>query len=307
MFSHQSHPAAAPLRGLTRRETVVDGHRLVTFEAGSGRETIVLVHGIPDSSAIYRGQIPALVSAGYRVIVPDLLGQGDSDIPSGMRHYTGAKDEERLLAVLDDLGVRRFHLVGHDRGALLSWSMAAHEPDRVVSHVALSVGHPNAFKAAGYDQKERSWYQFRLLLSDAEEFLRGEEEGEGGPWSTFRWWMRYHPECDTWIRDLERPGALAAILDFYKANLDPTTTKQEPLRRITVPTLGVWPTGDTFNGLEQMARSSEWMAAPWRFVRVEGAGTFLQLDRPQRVAELILGHVREHADDQMTAGGANDG
>ena len=87
--------------------------------------------------------------------------------------------------MLDQLKVQQFHLVGHHRGALLSWSMAAHRPDRVVSHVALSVGHPNAFKAAGYDQKERSWYQLRLLLSDAEEFLRGEEEGEGGSWSTF--------------------------------------------------------------------------------------------------------------------------
>ena len=299
MFTQRPPSAATPLTGLRRRETTVDGHRLVTFDAGVGRETIVLVHGIPDSSAIYRGQIPALVAAGYRVVVPDLLGQGDSDIPTGVSHYTGAKDEERLLAVLDDLGVQRFHLVGHDRGALLSWSMAAHLPDRVVSHVALSVGHPNAFKAAGYDQKQRSWYQYRLLLADAEDFLRGEEEGEGGPWSTFRWWMRYHPECDTWIRDLERPGALAAILAFYKANLDPTAAKQEPLPTITVPTLGVWPTGDTFNGLEQMARSSGWMAAPWRFVSLEGAGTFLQLDRPQRLAELILEHVREFADSRV--------
>ena len=296
MFSHMPSAAAVPLTGMTRRETTVDGHRMVTFDAGTGPETILLIHGIPDSSAIYRGQIPLLIDAGYRVVVPDLLGQGDSDIPRGFKHYAGAKDEERMWAVLDDIAVGRFHLVGHDRGALLSWSMAAYAPERVVSHIALSVGHPNAFASAGYEQKERSWYQFRLLLSDAEEFLRGDEEGEGGPWSTFRWWMRYHSECDTWIKDLERPGALTAILDFYKANLDPTTTKQQPLPKITVPTLGVWPTEDTFNGLEQMVRSSEWMTASWKFVRVEGAGTFLQLDRPQRLAELILGHVREHAD-----------
>ena len=304
MFSHTPTSAIAPLTGMTRRETSLDGHRLVTFEAGGGPETVVLVHGIPDSSAVYRGQIPTLLDAGYRVIVPDLLGQGDSDIPTGARHYTGAKDEERMWAVLDDLGVGRFHLVGHDRGALLSWSMAAHEPDRLISHVALSVGHPNAFRAAGYDQKQRSWYQFRLLLSDAEDFLRGEEEGEGGPWSTFRWWMRYHPECDTWIKDLERPGALTAILDFYKANLDPTSAKQAPLPKIRVPTLGVWPADDTFNGLEQLVRSSEWMNAPWRFVRLEGAGTFLQLDRPQRLAELILEHVREHEISSVTKGPA---
>jgi pimeloyl-ACP methyl ester carboxylesterase len=295
MFSHTPRAAIAPLTGMTRREITVDSHRLVTMEAGTGPEAIVLLHGIPDSSSIYREQVPTLLDAGLRVIVPDLLGQGDSDIPSGVSHYLATKDEQRMWAVLDDLGVERFHLVGHDRGALLSWSMAIARPDRVDSHVALSVGHPNSVKSAGYDQKQRSWYQYRLLLSDAEDYLRGEDEGEGGPWSTFRWWMRYHSECEVWVQDLERAGALEAILAFYKANLDPTNPKEEPALPCRVPTLGVWPTEDTFNGLEQMLRSAEWMEAPWHFARLEGAGTFLQLDRPQAVANLILEHVRRYS------------
>jgi pimeloyl-ACP methyl ester carboxylesterase len=294
---HTTIKAVAPLTGMTRRTTLVDGHRLTTFEAGRGRESIVLIHGIPDSSAIYRRQIPTLIDAGYRVIVPDLLGHGDSEMPPGVEHYTGAEDERRMWAVLRDLGVGRMHIVGHDRGALLSWGMAAHAPDRVISHVALSVGHPNAIGSSGYDQKERSWYQYRLLLSDAEDFLRGEDEGEGGRWSTFRWWMRHHPECDTWVKDLERPGALTAMLNFYRANLDPTGAKREPLPKVLVPTLGVWPAADTFNGIEQMVRSSEWMEGPWRFVRLDGASTFLQLDRPRQLAELILEHVRQNRDE----------
>ena len=285
-------PATRSLTGLQRMDIVVDGFRLNTFKSDDATETVVLVHGIPDSSYIYRGQIPALLNAGYRVIVPDLLGQGDSDIPTGTEHYLTAKDESRLWAVLDALSVGSFHLVGHDRGSPMTWAMCAHQPERVKSYVALSVGHPNAFKAAGYDQKQRSWYQFRLLLPDAEDWLRGEAEGEGGPWSTFRWWMRNHPECDVWIKDLERPNALRAVLDFYKANLDPTKASGDPLPAIKVPTLGIWPSEDTYNGLEQMLRSGEWIDAPWRFVRLEGAGTFLQLDRPAAVAELLLSHIR---------------
>lgn len=296
-------PAAAPLTGMTRRETRVGAHRLVTFEAGAGPETIVLLHGIPDSSAIYRGQIPALLDAGFRVVVPDLLGHGDSDIPAGTDPYLATADEHRTWAVLDELKVGRFHLVGHDRGALLSWSMAVARPDRVVSHVALSVGHPNAIRAAGYDQRQRSWYQYRLLLSDAEAYLRGGDEGDGGPWSTFRWWMGHHPECDVWVRDLERPNALSAILAFYKANLDPTTARQDPLPACKVPTLGVWPSDDRFNGPEQMLRSAEWMEGPWHFARLDSAGTFLQLDRPQAVADLLVAHVCRYAPDASGTGG----
>ena len=294
MDSIPRSPSARVLTGLTRTEVIVDGFRLNNFVSLSGTETVVLVHGIPDSSYVYRGQIPALLDAGYSVVVPDLLGQGDSDIPTGPEHYLTAKDESRLWAVLDALSIKKFHLVGHDRGSPMTWAMCAHQPERVKSYVALSVGHPNAFKAAGYDQKQRSWYQFRLLLSDAEEWLKGDAEGEGGPWSTFRWWMRNHPECDVWIRDLERPNALRAILDFYKANLDPTNPPTDPLPAINVPTLGVWPTDDTYNGLEQMLGSREWVNASWKFVRLEGAGTFLQLDRPAAVAELILKHIRKH-------------
>ncbi|MFC9424295.1 alpha/beta fold hydrolase [Streptomyces sp. NPDC056987] len=279
------------LKGMTRHGVTVDGHRVNVFEAGTGPEAIMLVPGIPDSSAVYRGQIPGLLRAGIRVIAPDLLGQGDSDMPDGVENYTVAKDEERLWAVADALGADTFHLVGHDRGAASTWSMAARRPDRVKSYVALSVGHPSARKAAGYEQKQLSWYMLRLLFPDAEDWLRSEAEGEGGEWSTFRWWVGNHPESDAWIRDLERPGAVKAMLNFYHANVHPVHGRMAPVPRVSVPVLGIWPTGDIYSSLEQMARSGEWIDGPWRFERLQGAGHFLQLDRPDEVTRLILEHI----------------
>ncbi|MET8976418.1 alpha/beta fold hydrolase [Streptomyces sp. NPDC004539] len=268
-------------------------HRVAVHEAGTGPETVLLVHGIPDSSAVYRHQIPALVSAGLRVLAPDLLGHGDSDIPEGTEHYTTAKDEESLWAVADALGAGTFHLVGHDRGALPVWSMAAARPDRVRSLTALSVGHPGARRASGHEQRQLSWYRLRLLLPDAEDWLRGDAEGEGGPWSTFRWWMRHHPETDAWIHDLERPGALRALVDCYRANAHPASVRRV-VPRVSVPVLGVWPSGDAYCGLEQMARSGEWVDGPWRFEHLDGAGHFLQLDRPDAVGRLVLEHIEAY-------------
>jgi pimeloyl-ACP methyl ester carboxylesterase len=286
---------APRLTGMRRHDVHVDGHRVAAFAAGTGPETIMLVPGIPDSSAVYRGQVPGLLAAGHRVIAVDLLGQGDSDRPAGREHYTIAKDQERLWAVADALGADRFHLVAHDRGAPSAWSMAAGRPDRVASLVALSIGHPGARAAAGYEQRQLSWYMLRLQFPDAEDWLRGDAEGEGGPWSTFRWWVGQHPEADAWISDLERPGAVQALLDYYRANADPTLPAAgPPVGRVRVPVLGVWPTGDVYSGLEQLARSGEWVDGPWRFVRLPGAGHFLQLDRPDALTRLILDHVADH-------------
>ncbi|MBZ6291164.1 alpha/beta hydrolase [Streptomyces olivaceus] len=223
------HPAVHRLTGMDRHTVTVDGHRLNVFTAGTGPETVVLVPGIPDSSAVYRGQIPGLLEAGYRVIAPDLLGQGDSDLPAEAANYTIAKDQERLWAIVDELGAETFHLVGHDRGAASTWAMAAHRPDRVRSYVALTIGHPGARRYAAYEQRQLSWYMLRLLFSDAEDWLRSEAEGEGGPWSTFRWWVGNHPEADAWIADLERPGAVRAMLNFYRANIHPVHAKISPV------------------------------------------------------------------------------
>jgi pimeloyl-ACP methyl ester carboxylesterase len=278
------------LTGMNRHAVSVDGHNVNVFEGGSGAVTVMLVPGIPDSAAVYRGQAQGLIEAGYRVIAPDLLGLGDSDMPDGIENYTTARDQQRLWAVADALDAHTFHLVGHDRGAVSTWVMAAERPDRVRSHVALSVGHPGARGRAGYEQKQLWWYMLRLQLPDAEQWLRGESEGEGGPWSTFRWWVDYHPEADGWIRDLERPGALAAMISYYRAS-DPSRSAGTPVGRVAVPVLGIWPTSDRYSGLEQMARSGEWVDGPWRFERLQGAGHFLQHDRPEALTRLILEHV----------------
>ncbi|MFF4637664.1 alpha/beta fold hydrolase [Streptomyces olivaceus] len=288
------HPAVHRLTGMDRHTVTVDGHRLNVFTAGTGPETVVLVPGIPDSSAVYRGQIPGLLEAGYRVIAPDLLGQGDSDLPAEAADYTIAKDQERLWAIVDELGAETFHLVGHDRGAASTWAMAAHRPDRVRSYVALSIGHPGARRYAAYEQRQLSWYMLRLLFSDAEDWLRSEAEGEGGPWSTFRWWVGNHPEADAWIADLERPGAVRAMLNFYRANIHPVHAKISPVPRVQVPTLGIWPEGDVYSSLEQIARSGEWVDGHWRFERLRGAGHFLQLDRPAALTRLILSHTEAY-------------
>jgi pimeloyl-ACP methyl ester carboxylesterase len=140
-------------------------------DEGSGPAALLL-HGFPDSSDLWRNQIPALVGAGLRVVAPDLRGFGESDKPTEVEAYALPVILQDILGLLDTLGIARAHVVSHDWGAAVGWMFAALHPARVDRFVALSVGHLNAFWQAGLDQREKSWYmllfQFRGL---AEEIL----------------------------------------------------------------------------------------------------------------------------------------
>jgi pimeloyl-ACP methyl ester carboxylesterase len=113
-----------------------------------------------------------LRDAGFQVIVPDLPGYGGSDRPEGVDAYSLLFLAGDVLGVLDHLGLERAHVVGHDWGAALAWTVASFAPDRVDHLVALSVGHPGAFVAAGMKQRQLSWYMLLFQYAGiAEQWL----------------------------------------------------------------------------------------------------------------------------------------
>src|SRR5512142_786423 len=148
-----------------------NGISLNVVESGSG-PAVLLLHGFPDSSALWRHQIPELVDAGYRVIAPDLRGFGESDRPDGIEHYTMPTLVGDVLGILDSLGVSRAAVVGHDWGAALGWALAALAAERVDRLAALSVGHPSGYLTDSIRQRELSWYMlFFQFVGVAEEAL----------------------------------------------------------------------------------------------------------------------------------------
>ncbi|MBI1880775.1 MAG: alpha/beta hydrolase [Chloroflexi bacterium] len=257
---------------------------LYVVDEGSGPPALLL-HGFPDSSHLWRNQVPALVDAGLRVVVPDLRGFGESDKPAEVEAYALPLILQDILGLLDKLGIERTHVVSHDWGAALGWLLAALYPDRVDRFVALSVGHPNAFFQAGLDQREKSWYMLLFQFRDLAEQLLTRDD-----WRLFRDLVRHHPETDRWIRDLARPGALSAGLNWYRANAKPEIylADRRPLPKVQAPTLAVWSSWDAYLTEAQVVRSAECVLGPWRYERLEGASHWLQLDRPQRINSLLV-------------------
>ena len=271
---------------LPGRLVEVNGVRLHVSEHGPASGTpVLLLHGFPDSSSLWRHQVPALVEAGYRVIAPDLRGFGLSDRPEGVDAYALPTLMGDTLGLFDALGIARAHVVCHDWGAALGWGLAMFAPEKVDRFAALSVGHFGSFFETGIEQREKSWYMlFFQYEGIAEDALRAND------WKLFREWTRNHSELPRWLEDLSRPGALTAALNWYRANVNPARPGLEgtPFPAVKVPTLGIWSTGDAYLTESQMIASKSFVAGDWRYERLENASHWMQLDQPARVNALVL-------------------
>jgi pimeloyl-ACP methyl ester carboxylesterase len=111
---------------------------------------LILLHGFPQCWYVWRHQIDELVTAGYKVAIPDQRGYGGSDKPAGKEAYTANALIADTLGIADALGHQTFTLVTHDFGAVLGWDIALLHPERVTGVFALSVPptrqHPPAFQ-----------------------------------------------------------------------------------------------------------------------------------------------------------------
>lgn len=261
--------------------------------AGEG-DPIVLVHGWPQHWWIWRGVIPPLVGAGYRVICLDLRGHGWSDAPPD------GYDKEQLatdvLAALDTLGVERFKLMGHDWGGFASFLVALRAPERVEKLMVLSIVHPWLQQEAGIGARLKAlanaFYQLILSTPGVGPFV-----------------VRRLPFIDTIIKvgsagnvpeevrekyssrfkEKARAKATSALYrTFLLRELQPILKGRYADKRLTVPTLLVYGDEDRVITGERLA-GWEGHADDMRVEQISGTH-FLPDEHPDVVAERALKH-----------------
>jgi pimeloyl-ACP methyl ester carboxylesterase len=243
---------------------------------------VVLLHGWPDSSALWRRQVPFLTANGFRAIAPDLRGFGQSSRPAGRHNYQLRDSVADVAAILDAAHVRTAHVVGHDWGAAVAWLTAMFLPDRVRSLTVLSVPHPLA--PMTMRQHEMAWYQLFFQFEDVAEATLMYND-----WAEFRELAAGYTDIDRAIADLSRPGALTASLNWYRANLAPRMPgPPRELPPVTVPSLGIWSDGDRYLDGARMRASGDLVQGPWRYAEIAGASHWIPLDAPEELNELLL-------------------
>ena len=269
----------------TGRLIEVNGISLYVEEHGEG-DPVLLLHGWPDSARLWRHQVPFLAAHGYRVITPDLRGFGRSERPAEVAGYRLRNVVADVSALLDHLAIETAYVVGHDWGAAVAWLTAILGPARVRKLTAISVPHP--FAPPTQRQYEMAWYQLFFQFSDIAEATLAYDD-----WAWLRTFSRGYLDLEQAIADLSRPGALTALLNWYRANVAPRMPGPPPaLPPVVAPTLGIWSTGDHYLDGERMKNSAALVQGPWRYEEIPDASHWVPLDAPDRLNELLLDWLR---------------
>src|ERR1700733_6969167 len=157
--------AGLPDFGYEPRYADADGLRLAYVEAGPpGGEPVLLLHGEPSWSFLYRKVIPVLAAAGLRVIAADLIGFGRSDKPAQIADHSYARHVEGIrVFAFEALGLNDVTMVGQDWGGLIGLRLVAEHPDRFARVVAANTGLPTG----DFDMPE-IWWLFHDAVAKAE-------------------------------------------------------------------------------------------------------------------------------------------
>jgi haloalkane dehalogenase len=158
--------AGLPDFGYEPRYADIGGLRIAYVEAGPpAGEPVLLLHGEPSWSFLYRKVIPVLAAAGLRAIAADLIGFGRSDKPAEVADHSYAAHVEWVRAfAFDALGLHGLTLVGQDWGGLIGLRLVAEHPDRFARVVAANTGLPT-----GDQPMPEVWLRFREVVRTAPE------------------------------------------------------------------------------------------------------------------------------------------
>lgn len=260
----------------------LDGARIYYYAAGTrgAGEPVVLLHGFPTSGFVW-GEVVPLLPAGHRAVVVDLLGFGRSDRPHG--HPVSIRGHaDRVVALLDALGINYACVVGHDVGGGIAQTLAVRHPQRVsrlglVSSVAFDGWPTREVKLARAMLPLTRHLPATWLLSVLRnDLLRGYADQERGTHSVERF-----------VRAFASPEGRDALLEHLLA-LDPadTVALAPRLRDIVAPTAIVWGAQDPFLPVTLAERLRD--AIPGATLDVIPTGRhFIPEECPHRVADAI--------------------
>ncbi|MEO9329292.1 alpha/beta fold hydrolase [Gordonia aurantiaca] len=256
-------------------------------------EPVVLLHGFPQRATAWKLVAPLLHDSGFRTLAPDQRGYSPGARPVRRRDHVRSELVADVLALLDSAGLDRAHLVGHDWGAIVAWSLAAHHPDRVTTLTALSVPHTGAFlQAMPHGQFLRSWYMlaFQIPVLPERFLIRmirtrpdfGRRMGLPEPFAS------------RLVADIVEYGALPGALAWYRALFLPDAAAASG--KVRVPTTYVWGARDVALGRAGARLCAGWVDAPYEYIELTDADHWLPESRPEDVAAAVLARIGSIAD-----------
>ncbi|WP_327110913.1 alpha/beta hydrolase [Nocardia sp. NBC_01730] len=254
-----------------------------------GRE-VLLLHGFPQGAVEWEFQLEALGGGGCHAVAPDQRGYSPGVRPERAAEYRLEELVGDVVAIADRLGWERFDLIGHDCGALVGWAVADRIPGRIRTFSAVSHPHPTALEQAmakDEDQAQRAHHLTMLRQPRAAERILLADDSAGLR-RIFEWKVS-EEHVEDYVRRLERPGALTAALNWYRA-----THLASPIGPVSVPTLYVWSTEDATVGSTAALATQKYVSGPYRFEMLEDVSHWIPEEAPEALTRLLIRHLLAH-------------
>ena len=303
-----------------------NGVRLRVIEGGYPRApAVILAHGFPSLGYSWRHILPALADAGYHVLAPDQRGYGGSSRPDGVAAYDIHALTGDLVGLLDDIGAQRAVWVGHDLGGMVVWAAAHLYPERVAGVVGLNfppaprgklpttqayrkmVGdsflymlyfqQPDVADAElqhdpartlrriiGFDLQSLTDPEVatRMIAPGPMGFIdRLPEPGEPPKWLDAT-------EFGYYVSEFSRTGFTGALNWYRNFDRNWEILGSPATATIRAPALVIIGTNDPTQGFTPRDRATQVATGPYREIMLDGAGHWLQEERPTEVSTEIV-------------------
>lgn len=259
---------------------------LVWGPEDSSATTVLALHGFPETAWEWQQVAEVLAREGIRVVAPLQRGYSAGARPEEVALYDIEHLAADALAVLDHLGLRQAHVLGHDWGASVAWWLAGQHPDRTATLTAVSVPHLAAFSDAiltDPDQQARSAYFDLLrqpgkaedvLLEDGGRRLRAMFDGEVP-----------EEQVDRHMAVIGERRGLTGALNWYRA------MRRYALPDVAVSTTFIWGDGDPAIARSGAEATASRMTGEYRFVPLTGVGHWLPEQEHDLVAREVLARI----------------
>ena len=302
-----------------------NGVTLRLTEAGDrGAPVVVLCHGFPELAYSWRHQIPVLAEAGFHVLAPDQRGYGGSSRPTAIEDYDIVKLTGDIAGLLDDVGAEKAVLVGHDWGSVVATNFPLLHPDRVVAVAALSVPPIPRPRTRPTESWRSAFGENFFYILYFQEPGPADAELGGDPARTMRRLMGGmgsadgtnvflqmatpgpagfidrlpEPDCrpewitqeevDYYVAEFTRTGFTGGLNWYRNFDRNWELTETTPSATIDVPTLFIGGTADPGLAMTPRDRVSDVVSGPYREVLIEGAGHWVQQERPAEVNAALV-------------------
>lgn len=280
MDSHQDNST------YTQQFTQIDGHQIAYIDEGKG-VPLLLIHGIPSTSLMWREVIPVL-SEQFRVIAPDLLNYGESEMPENADVSINAQ-RRTLFGLLDSLGIRRAHVVAHDIGGGVAQLMAVERPERVDRLVLIDSICFDSWPIPEFEPLQKPGAEADMKLYDFVEMIRGFL-----PKGVIDTQVMTETVVDLYTKPWSsEKGKRAFFRNLRRLNSEYTLAISGELPQLPHSTLIIWGEKDPFQKPEYGPRLEQ--AIPnAKLTVIDDVGHFLLEEKPDQISGLIRDFLIQH-------------